>query len=258
MEIQQAMRIIVPLVAAALLLLTFYLTQFTYNHIRRRNRLDYRARFRRIIYLFEQSTAICNQLEKQTKELESEKKLLNYYLGTLGVLETLLQTVKGLDSHRGDPESLNTALYLAQDLHQRCLRVQTAFQDFKAKKAVNYDALFSQKKPGYLDVIGCYFCSRPYKADFFSHVKVKVQDNVLDVFACRICEQELVHTKSVRILSFKQDGKSVHWSKIKGYQPSSEYWHLNLRRSKDLVRQRPQLQIVKSDKMSGSQPPNNI
>ncbi len=245
---------ILLLITVVVLVAAVLIAQSAYYRWRRDKRLDYRARYRKLLYLLEQSTVISNQLESQVKMAEPEKKLVDYYLGTLGVLETLLRTVRTLDPIKGEPASLDTSLYLAQDLSLRCQRVKNAFMGFKTKRKVDYAQLFNQEKPGFLNVIGCYFCSRPYRADFFAHVRVKVQKSHMDVFACRVCEQELEHTKSVRILSFMQDGKSVHWSKVKGYQPSAEYWHLNLKRN-DVVRQRPSLQLVKSEKMSSGESP---
>jgi hypothetical protein len=94
-------------------------------------------------------------------------------------------------------------------------------------------------------VIGCHFCSRPFEAQLFGKVRVKIDGSSQEVAACVFCRQKLLTTRKARILFFQENGEQVHWSKAKSWTPSPEYWNIN-RDEATQVTKAPHLELVYS------------
>ena len=142
-----------------------------------------------------------------------------------------MKSMNGLSPQTSSLSSIHTAGLLVDDCHHRCQRVEHAFKQCLKKGRFSIRDLLSRSGPGYLDKVGCYFCSRPYQASRFDHVSTMVDGEQKSVFSCEVCATELKEKKTATILSFMQGEIPIHWSKFPGYKSDHRYWDIN---NKDL------------------------
>lgn len=237
----------VPLATAVLVALLVLLLQVWQRRRRSAGAKRYRARFVQLVAQLDTVTRTVNQLEMLARSVR-EPKLLDYYEGTLRLLENLLQAVTKLQPFGAEPAALDAAFFLVKDLRGRAGRTQQAFQDALRGRAIRWDELFGGAgKAGAAASMplptGCYFCSRPVIADRFSKVKVRLDGQVREVVSCRICREELEATKKVKVLYFMKEGRPVHWSEVKDYSPSEDFWNINKR---DPIHKSTKLELVYS------------
>ena len=175
------------------------------------------------MHSLEKSTKICNLLEIHVPKMKKAKHLVDYYISTLNVLETLLISMREIRPKSGNIAALDTANFLASDCLARCLRVQHAFESFLKQGKFSLRELLSKSGPGYLDPIGCYFCSRPYAVEKFERVRAVIHKRNLEVFACTVCAKELHEKKTATVLAFVENGIPIHWAQFPGYKPCLLY-----------------------------------
>lgn len=186
-----------------------------------------KASYQKILNYLDLTVELCNHNYSPILRTQ-QLKLIDYFCGTLSVLENLLLTVRHLDPRGAHQGAYQGALFLAKDCYLRGKRVENALHDFRKKGSFDTRKLYDQFKPGGLNKVGCYFCSRPYEAHFFTQTKAVVDGKRMAVIACKICDHQLKQNNKARILKFIRDGKALHWSKIVDYRPKKEYWNLNL------------------------------
>lgn len=234
----------VPLLTAGVL--TFLFGVLYYWHQKKQFNVanTYRARYVQLVAQLDTLTGSVNQLGTLARSI-NEPKILDYYESTLRILETLLLAITKIAPFGSDPTVLDSAFYLVRDCRHRVGRTQQAFQDYSRGRNVKIDELYgvTRRADQLPKATGCYFCSRPIIANRFSKVKVKLEGKVMEVVSCRICKEELENTKKVKVLYFMKDGRQVHWSEVKDYQPSEDFWNIN---RKDAVRKTPKLELVHS------------
>jgi hypothetical protein len=199
----------------------------------------YRAKYVQLVSQLDSITASANHLGGHLERI-ADPKILDYYEGTLKILETLLSAIRKLPPFGKEPTDLNPAFFLTQDCRDRIFKAQKAFRAHLRGKSVNTQQLFGQKGP---KATGCYFCSRPVVANKFSKVKVKLDGDVKEVFSCSICRRELETTKKVKVLYFMKGGAPVHWSQVGDYAPNEDYWNINKHKP---VRKTRHLELVVS------------
>jgi hypothetical protein len=229
----------VPLATAVVLSLVVFLLHFWHQRRQLDEAKAYRARFVQLVAQLETVTTTVNRLEAHVRSIK-EPKLLDYYEGTLRILETLLGAVRKLPPFGSDTGSLESAFYLVKDCRHRVGRTQQAFQDSMRGREVKLEELYGHGKKS-IDQTGCYFCSRPVISSRFSKVKVKIDGDVREVMSCKICREELETTKKVKVLYFMKDGRPVHWSQMPDYHPSEDFWNINKR---DAIRKTRKLELV--------------
>lgn len=203
---------------------------------------SYRARFVQLVAQLDTVTTSVNHLGGQVRQVK-DSKLLDYYEGTLRILETLLSAVRKIPPFGTDPSQLDSAFFLVRDCRHRVGRTQQAFQDALRGREVRLEDLYGQaglarQKP---ESAGCYFCSRPVIASRFANVKVRIDGDIKEVMSCKVCKDELESTKKVKVLYFMKDGKPVHWSEIGDYSPSEDFWNINKR---DTILKTRKLELV--------------
>jgi hypothetical protein len=230
----------VPLATA--FALSLFVFALHYWHQRRQvdEARTYRARFVQLVAQLDTVTATVNRLEAHVPQVK-EPKLLDYYEGTLRILETLLGAVRKLPPFGTDPSALDAAFFLVKDCRHRVGRTQQAFQDALRGRNIKLEDLYGQ--PNKTEATGCYFCSRPVIANRFSQVKVRIDGEVKEVMSCKVCREELETTKKVKVLYFMKEGQPVHWSLVADYLPSEDFWNINKR---DVVRKTHKLELVHS------------
>ena len=245
-----------PFVTASLVGVLMLVLQLAQRRRSQTGASTYRARYLQLVSQLESSTAIANHLASYLRELKDEK-LIEYYEAGLRILETLLSVVCKLPPFDDNPDTLNSALFLAKDTHSRFLRTQEGFRDSKAGKKVRYDRLSNQSSNSDAVIKGCYFCSRPYMADRFSNVRVKIEGQTKEVISCNVCKEELAHTKKVKVLYFLKDGKPIHWSDIADYKPSEDFWNINKRGGVHKVRRLELVHSVSASPISAHMEPDD-
>jgi hypothetical protein len=238
----------VPLLTAVILACLFGALYYWHQRKQFSVANTYRARYVQLVAQLDTLTGSVNQLGTASHSVR-EVKLLDYYESTLRILETLLAAITKIPPFGSDPTVLDSAFYLVRDCRHRVGRTQQAFQDHLRGRQVKIDELYGVKRRGdqLPQATGCYFCSRPMIANRFSKVKVKLEGKVMEVVSCRICKEELENTKKVKVLYFMKDGRQVHWSEVKDYQPSEDFWNINKR---DVIRKTPKLELVFSSTQS--------
>lgn len=197
-----------------------------------RDSKSYRGRFIQLVAQLDTITRAVNGLEPQARATK-DTRVLDYYEGTLKVLETLLTAVRRIPPFGSDPSGLDSAFFLVRDCRERVGRAQQAFQDAASGRPLRLDAAAEKSKGAKKAdkqaraLAGCYFCSRPVIADRFAQVKVKIDGEIKEVTSCKICKDELESTKKVKVLYFMKEGHPVHWSEIGDYKPSEDFWNIN-------------------------------
>lgn len=235
----------VPLATALAVALIVVLLQVWQRRRRKVDANSYRGRFVQLVAQLDTVTRSLSQMEMLAKTIR-EPKLLDYYEGNLRLLENLLQAVTKLQPFGTEGAALDAAFYLVRDLRGRVGRTQQAFQDALRGRAIKWDELYSSISRDGASIplpTGCYFCSRPVIADRFAKVKVRLDGQVREVVSCRICREELETTKKVKVLYFMKEGRPVHWSDVKDYTPSEDFWNINQR---DPIHQSKKLELVYS------------
>lgn len=235
----------VPLTTAAVVALLVVILQIWQRRRRNTGAKSYRARFVQLVAQLDTVTRSMNQMEMLARTVR-EPKLLDYYEGNLRLLENLLQAVTKLRPFGTEPAALDAAFFLVKDLRGRVGRTQQAFQDAMRGRPIKWDELYggAAREGSAIPLpTGCYFCSRPVIVDRFAKVKVRLDGQVREVISCRICREELETTKKVKVLYFMKDGRPVHWSDVKDYAPSEDFWNINKR---DPIHKSKKLELVYS------------
>ena len=213
----------VPFLAALILALVVLALHALQQRRTVRDSKSYRGRFIQLVAQLDTITRAANVLEPHARGIK-DTRVLDYYEGTLKVLETLLMAVRRIPPFGSDPSGLESAFFLVRDCRERIGRSQQAFQDSMRGRPVRLEA-FGDKKPA--GATGCYFCSRPPIPSRFAQVKVKIDGQVKEVTSCKVCKDELETTKKVKVLYFMKDGNPIHWSEISDYKPSEDFWNIN-------------------------------
>lgn len=214
---------IVGLFAAAMASLAVFWWRARHHDLSR----VYRSRYLRLVAELEAITITVNRMAGVLPKI-SDPKVVDYYEGTLRILETLLGAAKKLPPSGSEPIMLNSAFHLIRDCQARVKRTMKSFKRALRGRTVDLDELYGRSKP-YL-ATGCYFCSRPIAMDQFSFIQVRVEAKILKVLSCPVCHEELKQTKKIKILNFLKDGKPAHWSEFPEYRPSQDFWRLNERK----------------------------
>lgn len=234
-----------PLVTALVVAISILLLQGWQRRRRADNAKIYRARFVQLVAQLDTVSRTANQLEMLARTVR-EPKLLDYYEGCLKLLENLLHAVTKLQRFGTEPAALDAAFFLVKDLRGRIGRSQQAFQDAMRGRQIRWDELYAAnvaKSSSFPLPTGCYFCSRPVIVDRFAKVKVRLDGQVREVVSCRICREELETTKKVKVLYFMKNGRPVHWSDVKDYSPSEDFWNINKR---EPLRKTTKLELIYS------------
>ena len=233
----------IPLIAAIVVGAVMVCLHFWQQKKQSRLATTYRGRFVQLVAQLDTVTHTVNQLATHVRQVR-EPRLLEYYESTLRVLETLLTAVRRIPPFGSDPSTLDSAFFLVKDCRGRVGRTHQAFQDALADRPIRWDILLGRGDGTVTHPAGCYFCSRPVISGRYADVKVRIDGEVKQVLACKICKDELETTKKVKVLYFMRDGKPVHWAEVTDYQPSEDYWSINKR---ETVRKTPKLELVRSD-----------
>ena len=179
--------------------------------------------------------------------------LADYYENALSQLEHLLRVIREIPTMERDGISLKAALYLGDVCVDRMSRIRKAFEvtgqgggelDDEAKEA-QVALLLDWKIHEEGAIKGCYFCSKPHLDGFFELARIHMEGKTLKVVACQSCAVLLKGRQKVKVLHFRKDGRTVHWSEVKEYLPSRDYWTLCHKR---LFYQRPRLSLLSSEK----------
>jgi hypothetical protein len=241
----------IPFIAALVIGIGMVSLHFWQQKKQSRLARSYRGRFIQLVAQLDTVTQTINQLAVHIRTIR-EPRLLEYYESTLRVLETLLTAVRRIPPFGSDPAALDSAFFLVRDCRGRVGRTHQAFQEALSGRPIRWDVLTGQGQGTLAHPAGCYFCSRPVISGRFSEVKVRLDGEVKQVLACKICKEELETTKKVKVLYFMRDGKPVHWAEIPDYHPSEDYWSINKR---EIIRKFPKLELVKSESDQGSPKP---
>ena len=199
----------------------------------------YRGRFIQLVAQLDTVTRGVNDLSQSVRQVR-EPKLLDYYEGTLRILETLLAAIRRIPPFGDEPGSLDAAFFLVKDCRERLGRTYQGFQDVLRGRELKIDSLYGQTQSNLLTE-GCYFCSRPVITGRFTKVKVKLDGEVKEVTSCPVCRGELESTKKVKVLYFMREGQPTHWSQVSDYSPSEDFWSIN---EKKPIHKTRQLELI--------------
>lgn len=243
-----------PLATAAVIGIGLWILQLLQQKLRRRQTETYRAKYIQLISQLEGLTVSANRMESFAASCK-DLKILDYFESCLRVLETLITAVARVPAFGGELSQLSSGSFLVKDCRQRFQRLSRSLTEESRGKAVDHDFLYGRgKDKGKSPSIGCYFCSRPPVSNQFSHVRVKIDDQVREVLSCNVCRDELQFTKKVKVLFFMRDGKPVHWSEVPGYQPSEDYWDINQQKP---IRRETKFELIHGGSKDGV-PPENL
>ncbi len=184
-------------------------------------------------------TVQVNQLGNLVQHIKADSSFY-YYEDTLKMLESLLVALNKIPPLSDKGELVRSMEPMILNLENRIKKCREKFlSEFAHRKDLQKlcAAVENSKAP----VTGCYFCSRPFSLKSFKKIAIKFQGKKMHVFACPSCRAELRSRRSVDILHFIHNNRSVHWSELPGYNPATDYWTLNSRRTQ---RTRPRLELI--------------
>lgn len=194
----------------------------------RRRRREFRhshVRMDDLMAQFDEIAAKLNDLAPIAAKIR-DPKVLQYYEQCLGLFEKLISIIHEIPHFRQEASSLRAALHLAKECSERADRIAQALDAALSGQTLDYGALYGWKsRPR--EIAGCFFCSRPYEAPSFKIVGTKVSGRRIHAYACAVCRERLERERKADVLYFKKDGQPVHWSQVKEYKPSSDFWNLN-------------------------------
>lgn len=207
----------------------------------------YRLRYIQLLVKLEQVTGQLTEYESLFKAIKNPV-LFDYYESTLRIFETLLEALKLVPPFATDPKDLDAAYFLALDCSDRAYRIDHGLKSLASGHPLD-GSIFQLKsgEPKKQQTLGCYFCSRPFVQDRFSQVRVRIESEIKQVVACKVCQEELETTKKIKVLYFMKDDKPVHWSEIEDYVPAEDFWNINQRQ---IVRKTRHLELVTSQLQS--------
>ena len=171
----------------------------------------------------------------------TDPELLKKYQASLIKIENTLSSFSRLNSPLIDLNTLKGFERLTRDCQRSLKSSETALKKHLRQKSINYKNLFQWKpKEG---VKGCYFCSRPNDAPGLKSVKSRIHGVTIRVWGCEVCCNQLRKNRKVKVLYFLINGQPIHWTQVRGYQPSENFWGLNSPQKKP----KPPLKLVYSE-----------
>lgn len=200
--------------------------------------VNYRRLYIQYVAKIETMTVQVNQLGTLVVHLKTEAAL-DYYEDTLKMLETLLNALNKVPPLSDRGELVRSMEPMVENLSKRIHKCHDKFQ--RELSGQGLQSMIKDLGKSHLPVTGCYFCSRPFSPKNFKKISIKFQGQKMSVYGCPSCRAELKSKRSVDILHFVQNNRSVHWSELPQYDPTRDYWSLNSRRTK---KTRPQLELV--------------
>jgi hypothetical protein len=158
--------------------------------------------------------------------------LIDYYAGSLGVLESLIRTVRRMQPHAADTDTLIGAQFLANTCHRRFERVEEGALQLQKGCKLKKDTLVG-KNVQEQNSSCCFFCSKPYTVADFKGLVIKYAKQQLDVLVCQPCfdQTSSLHRKGAPI----SDGVSaaeVDWKDLEGFRPGAHQDKSSMRQSK--------------------------
>ncbi len=189
--------------------------------------LTYRSNYLVLLAVAERVVQKINQLAPVAEHVK-EEKLLDLYEGAIKLVENLLSAMQRLPHFGQDGASVRSGLVLARECESRVDRVYDNFKSSLEGGPFEMSRwLPAWKGPDLLEVKGCYFCSKPPHVDQFRQVRTKINGIVVSVWGCQACRDELKQTGKAKVLYFTRGGQPIHWSHVKEYKPTQDFWGLN-------------------------------
>lgn len=157
--------------------------------------------------------------------LNSSDSLLTYFEQTIGMLEQMTKAVLEVKKAGGTDLYVESGIkHLAKCLDQRIKYLDRALSNLEKGKRIQSGQLF---KKDWLKGSYCYFCSKPLiGADKFL-ASIPEEPKRMNVSSCGRCRASYQNQGMIRVLSFLEDDKIVHWSQSKEFLPQERYWHIN-------------------------------
>ena len=187
-------------------------------------KIIYRKKYLKLVKRLEQLVLRLNHLNQVILKIK-DFKLLEQYESFISLIENILIIMSKVKPFDTDLQILNSVNVLITEGEKRIYLLHKIFLNFlqNNKKVLNDKTAFKEIHIP----IGCYFCSRPFPYNGFSNVRIKIDGMVKEVYSCDVCKHTLEKDKSVKVLFFIKDGKPLHWSEVKEYNPIKSYWDLN-------------------------------
>ena len=229
----------VSISTAAVLLVCYFLFNYRSQLRFESQAVSYRVKYMHMVADMETMVIRLNNIGSLADQIKDEK-VLNYYFGTLKLVENLIIAMCQIPSFGDDLSLLNSTNHLVKRCEDRVNKAMKAVEGDLSGATPKYLKIFRRKREDAQPAKGCYFCSRPYIRDYFKIVNTKINGVTVKVYGCRICREELGKSRKVKVLYFIEDGEPVHWEKARDFSPSEVYWNLNRKR------QKPRLEFVYS------------
>ncbi|MBC7531612.1 MAG: hypothetical protein H7318_08550 [Oligoflexus sp.] len=196
---------------------------------------SYRRRYQQLIARIEMCVVRLNTLGNLVPHVKNPK-VLDEFESCLRMMETLLTALTGLPHFGFKPEYVGQVQPLVMKTEEKIEATYTRF-----KRTIEDQPAFShlldkwQKDTG-MPAKGCYFCSRPFIAEYFKPATLKVDGIRIKVVGCQICVAELKTNKKIKVLYFIEHGQPVHWTLVESYRPMEQYWNLNKRKTSYVIK----------------------
>ncbi len=145
--------------------------------------------------------------------------LVDYYAGSLGVLESLLRTVRKMQPYAADIDTLIGAQFLANTCHRRFERVEDGSERLQKGKKILKDTLIGKNSEEH-KASSCFFCSKPYTLSDFKGLVIKYAKQRLEVLVCKACFEKTseLHRKKSHLPGVPTAAE-LDWKDIEGFRP---------------------------------------
>ena len=233
--------IAIAVVCSAFLLMAYFLFRSHRSYARI---VNVRRLYIQNIARIETIVVQVNQLQNLAAHIH-EGPSFRYYEDMVQMLEALMVALSRIPPLSDKGELVRSMEPMITDLEGRVVTCREKFKkDLAPRKELSQ--LFQTVHPNAESIKGCYFCSKPYSPKNFRRVSIRFQGDRMQVYGCANCRAELKSRRSVDILHFVHEDRTVHWSQLPGYDPRKDFWTLGALRTERI---RPQLELVSESEL---------
>lgn len=179
----------------------------------------------------------------QTNQIDDEA-ILERFEASLQRTEALLASINLIPSFQLDRSVLQQFAPLIRSCENQMDFFKEVFRQNLSKTGKTAEWIDDWFRRGQPPTRGCFFCSRPYLVRSFAEVRIKFEDKSKKVWACHVCRTELKAKGELKVLYFRIDGTTRHWSEHPGYDPARHFGSIG---ETTEYRPRPLINLVKAE-----------
>ncbi len=159
--------------------------------------------------------------------------LIDYYAGSLGVLESLIRTVRKMQPYTADMDTLVGAQFLANTCYRRFERIEEGANKLQRGQKLQSNVLMGTNSEEH-KASNCFFCSKPYTLSDFKGLLVRYAKQRLEVLVCQACFEQTgsLHKKRTNLPGVPTAAE-LDWKDIEDFRPHNFQPNADQKRSSE-------------------------